>query len=881
MKAIFSFTHLPFKHLFGHLTIGLLLIGSFAQAQEAFYIYRNDGDFNGFFYDEVVEMRYSKIGVDSVESDVFVTYEVELADTTYRIPLAAIDSIGFQQPEIKFNPRVKFLERDGYEPYLAHVKNNGCTFQDLPGNLPLQVGDILIGLPTDPRAEEMYVNTPGNLGPGSFSCMIDELSTGEYNGSIITYITGHPVDKISDVFEQYITVEQVGIDKDNHVRRRIAGCTQDGFPRKVQAASDEGELDLFDISFNLTREWNPSGIGKFDVAAAIGMKDKMRVAYNISWTKFYAKLTNELTTTVKPSIGMILNAGYEATSDDWVDIPHIYFPAVCPVFETNPIPMYFFRFDGTAEARLNLPQVQLGLATDFILDSGNSFPVSCSLHMIPDDEVELTDDMLDISGGVTFKGMLQTGIKFQMNIATANWFKKVLMTDLGLHLYVGPKITAQVVFKSDIFENLSPKVYETASTYETLRNSFIDFSFLSIDLEAKAKAAAFWKDPTEKKFFDTNLSLLCDTIRFAPLFDSIAVDYDSTTFEAKVRLFVRKEWIMGCSRIQLGRRYTHETDFELIDPIVEVGPKDADTVAEYTLENIRCNGYGYHFIPIVRGGELGNIRGGQIERYWSPGLYFEPTTDTRLVFGAKKDLKQSIDIATNISKGAIWGYYSQSAYSGWIETEKCKKDTIDDEKGLYRIVFEVSPNTSVFNRETCDLDSLHPYIYGSGIGNQDKQYLVDMIQDAPDLSNVNLYLTTSFKDESGQVRSYAYNGKVTVTTDGKDAVHVEGTIEDDGIASTQKTLTVSLDFKRTQNYNKGIRETEASGTFTYHSVSTLTSVKKEIQYEVSFGPDVKGNIQGANGPLQTGSFKQWENDVLTVDTQMSEEAGVNFKLTAQ
>ena len=37
-------------------------------SQEAFYIYRNDGDFNGFFYDEVVEMRYSKIGFDSIET---------------------------------------------------------------------------------------------------------------------------------------------------------------------------------------------------------------------------------------------------------------------------------------------------------------------------------------------------------------------------------------------------------------------------------------------------------------------------------------------------------------------------------------------------------------------------------------------------------------------------------------------------------------------------------------------------------------------------------------------------------------------------------------------------------------------------------------------
>ena len=95
----------------------LLALG-FVNAQEAFYIYRNDGDFNGFFYDEVVEMRYSKIGVDSVEYDKWVTQEVVLADTIYRIPLGAIDSIGFEQPEIRLNPNIKFVEREGYSPYL-------------------------------------------------------------------------------------------------------------------------------------------------------------------------------------------------------------------------------------------------------------------------------------------------------------------------------------------------------------------------------------------------------------------------------------------------------------------------------------------------------------------------------------------------------------------------------------------------------------------------------------------------------------------------------------------------------------------------------------------------------------------------------------------
>ena len=137
------------------LTFVLCTLCLCAFSQEAFYIYRNDGDFHGFFYDEVVEMRYSKIALDSVEHEQYVTYEVELADTTYRIPLAAIDSIGFQQPEIKLNPKVRFMERDGLIPYFIEVCTSysyGQTayicldFTDMPANMAPQVDDVIIGL---------------------------------------------------------------------------------------------------------------------------------------------------------------------------------------------------------------------------------------------------------------------------------------------------------------------------------------------------------------------------------------------------------------------------------------------------------------------------------------------------------------------------------------------------------------------------------------------------------------------------------------------------------------------------------------------------------------------------------------------------------------
>ncbi len=864
-----------------YISIALLLIGMSLQAQEAFYVYRNDGDFNGFFYDEVLSMGYSKIGIDSVEYDEYVVQEVVLADTTYRIPLAAIDSIGFQQPEIRFNPKVRFLVRDGYEPYLAHVKTNGCTFQDLPGNKPLAVGDIIVGLPTDPRAEEMYINTPGNLGSGSFTCIVDEIETGSYNGSTITYITGHPVSKINEVFDQYITVEQVTVDKNNQVRRRIAGCTDDGFPRKVVSVSDGGEMDLFDISFNLTREWQPGGSGKVDLSAEIGLKDRMRVAYNITWKRFYAKLTNELTAKVKPSLGIQLNTSYEVTSDDWASLPHVMFPAACPVFETNPQPMFFFRADGTVEARLNMPAVQLGLAADFIMDTDNLFPVSFGMHMVPDESTKVDEDMLDLSAGVTFKGMIQTGIKFQLNVATANWFKKVLMTDLGLHLYIGPKLQGAITFTSDICAGLTEDIYPTLSIAESLSKANINFSLLSIDLEAKAKAAAFWKDPVEKKFFDTNLSLIKDTIFFAPAFDPITIDYDSTTFDLTVHLHPRKRWVMGGSRIQLAMRTTYEHNvYHLIDPIYDVGPKDADTIVDYTFNGIRCGGEQYHFFPVVHVGTFGKVRG-LWEKYYVPTLYLELDKDS-VVFGAKDNLKQEIIIKTNTIRSEIQTW-KKPAYPGWIDTNNSGLETVDDEAGIYKMLYEATPNETVFDRETFAADSLHPYIGAYPDIGYHKNYSIGMYQSAPDLSNVTISISASFKDTGNKARGISFLAPAIVTPKGKDFVHVEGTYVDTGIVRTTKTYTVSLDFERTKDYDKnGYRMTLASGTVTYHSISELTSTKKEIRTEVSFSKDnVKGTTNGASGALSSGTHQEWDDDSMTVDAVMGEGGSVNFSLTAK
>ena len=80
---------------------------SLAQAtQNALYVFRNDGQFNFFFYGDINRIEYSKVDTLGVEHDDYVTQEVWALDTVYRIPISAIDSVAFVTPENKIKEDV-------------------------------------------------------------------------------------------------------------------------------------------------------------------------------------------------------------------------------------------------------------------------------------------------------------------------------------------------------------------------------------------------------------------------------------------------------------------------------------------------------------------------------------------------------------------------------------------------------------------------------------------------------------------------------------------------------------------------------------------------------------------------------------------------------
>ncbi len=120
-------------------------IGNMAQTLgEAFYIYRNDGQFNAFFRDEVQSIEYSNYDVDSVYYDEIVTQVVNTADSVYKIPLAAIDSVAFVTPETKYRPNVIVIEGNIRNYVLSSEGLNIRFKSDIPSDLLPRKGDKLV-----------------------------------------------------------------------------------------------------------------------------------------------------------------------------------------------------------------------------------------------------------------------------------------------------------------------------------------------------------------------------------------------------------------------------------------------------------------------------------------------------------------------------------------------------------------------------------------------------------------------------------------------------------------------------------------------------------------------------------------------------------------
>lgn len=677
----------------------LMFIGTgMVQAQDAFYIYRNDGNFDGFFFDEVVRMGYSKVGLDSVEHDVFVVQEIETADSTYRIPLAAIDSVGFQQPELRFNPRFKNMDELGITPYITQTSGWSSArlglSKKIPAHLLPQIGDVMATWDSSIYEGKGWVyKITGTSSPASW--------LNEDDNSY--YYNVESIESVNDIFDQYITVEDIGVDEQNNVVcRRIAGCKPDGTIRKASEGS--AGVNLINLSGTFTREWHPGGDSKIALSADVGVKLRLRVAYNIGWSRLFVKLSRELIVTAEPSVSMSVSKGFEYTLADIYGLPGITFPATCPIFETNPVPELFVRGEGSMSAALNFPSVELGFGEDIILDTRNTFPVSYDMHMVPS-EKKSDDEIIDTgSASVSFSGYLQAGVKFTANLATASWFRKVLWGDIGLSLYCGPKASGTVEFTKEF----TPVVDEGGYTYDPfyiLDHGELDLSLLSFDLEAKAQASVLWKDPEEKTFFSKNWSFLCDTLRLIPKFEKVDLKIEGNNVTATMHTKPYKT--LGYNVVSAGV-FVKDSD-KIIKHFGNLvySHKKKEYEITFSLDELKNlnSARAYVVRPVIAwAGREPHVTWGSSVEFHVPE--WVEVGNTSLEFGASENLENTVRIKTNMefdeyddflynnsNKHIRNNYYAYRARWGH------KVHAVDKQNGIYDITFKVEPNTDMFYRE--------------------------------------------------------------------------------------------------------------------------------------------------------------------------------------
>lgn len=120
-----------------------VICGAMAQ-NDAMYIYRNDGEFNAFLKTDVDSMRYSHIDADGVYHNEWQMQEIFTPDSTYLIPLAAIDSISFVTPHVEYQPDVLSAEEEILNYVVSYTDNTLTLKQNTPKYLVPKIGEVFV-----------------------------------------------------------------------------------------------------------------------------------------------------------------------------------------------------------------------------------------------------------------------------------------------------------------------------------------------------------------------------------------------------------------------------------------------------------------------------------------------------------------------------------------------------------------------------------------------------------------------------------------------------------------------------------------------------------------------------------------------------------------
>ena len=471
---------------------------------QAFYIYQNDGHFDGFFYDEIEKMSFSFLDTLGVEHDEIVSQEIVTADSTYRIMLSAIDSIGFVQPPIELNGGIRNMREEGMTDYIISSDDEELIIY-FYGNIPSYLC---------PNVGETLIDFDHEQGFGG------KVTSVSFKDDMIV-VKCDPLTSLKDIFHRFVCVEEYGHNSQGElVRRRVAGMpqlTRGKWVKSPKRASEDFDFSLFDINFG---GHIPVGIEgqitmSFDINAHVATT--LKGSYNINYIDpIYIGLL--FTSDVSFGLGVTIDGKLANLIDFSTDfIPGLPIPAAAPIFEIRNIPGLFAR--GEAHMKftaglVDVPLSQVWHKLEFNDDWIPSFTYGNNPGASkPEQKIQNGTPPLDTY--LEFNGFLQAGVHAPLTLSTNRWLSKICKAEFGTHLYIGPKLTGNIQI------NFADMMKDGPSLYNALKNSALALTPLSIDFETKAKMSGWWGNNKEVTFGDGSVKVLEDrSLYLLPQFGS-------------------------------------------------------------------------------------------------------------------------------------------------------------------------------------------------------------------------------------------------------------------------------------------------------------------------------------------------------------------------
>ena len=446
------------KLLCSLLLIGTALTVSAQNVGEAFYIYRNDGDFNAFFREEVDSIDYSCYDVDSILYSGAVTQVVYTRDSIYRIPLAVIDSVGFVQPETVLQPDVILMEKTGLSDYLQGADGMTLFFRpDIPNDLQPQIGNVLVFTDFDsPLFDEGFVGRVSNT----------EMLSDAFR------VECDSIDDFLDIFQQLISVDKIKDESAATGRRKISG---------------DWYSDTYPINFNIGFKKNFSW-GDISLYGALEGNYYAVIVYNLTRSNQYLNFRLhhdwQFSAHLKGSIDLD-RLTFSDIISDVKPLVTLRFPTIAPVFKFEIGGCEFIKGEGNVELDLSLSSPVHAYYSEVTYNNGH---FSGSNNKLPPEE----DNSPSFNASLSLNGSLHTGYMVDISLGTIKALKSYLRSSLDF--YIGPKLTGDF--------NLQVGTENPVNFYSMFKDSKLGLSRLTVDYEFYGAASLFGHEFTRYMFCD-------------------------------------------------------------------------------------------------------------------------------------------------------------------------------------------------------------------------------------------------------------------------------------------------------------------------------------------------------------------------------------------